>query len=45
MAGLIVTPRECDFEELTADAAVALLREVALSQDDVDSVVEKLVTA
>lgn len=45
MAGLIVTPRECDFEGLTADAAVALLREVALSQDDVDSVVEKLVTA
>ena len=45
MAGLVVTPRECDFESLTADEAVALLREVALSQSAADAVVEKLVMA
>jgi hypothetical protein len=45
MAGLVITPRECDFEQLTADEAVALLREVALPQSEADAVVEKLVTA
>ena len=43
MAGVVVTPRKCDFEALTADEAVVLLREVALSQDEADSVAEKLV--
>ena len=42
MAGLIVTPRECDFEALTADEAVALLREVAISKDDVDVIAERV---
>ena len=42
MAGLIVTPRSVDFESITADEAVALLQEVALSQSDVDAVVIKL---
>ena len=42
MAGLIVTPRSVDFESITADEAVALLQEVALSQSDVDAVVLKL---
>lgn len=42
MAGLMVTPRECDFENITADEAVAILREVAMSQSAVDAVVEKL---
>jgi hypothetical protein len=42
MAGLIVTPRECDFEGITSDEATALLREVAVSDDVVCSIIEKL---
>ena len=42
MAGLIVTPRECDFENITANEAVAILREVAISFEDADAVVERL---
>lgn len=42
MAGLIVTPRECDFEGITSDEATALLREVAVSDDVACSIIEKL---
>ncbi len=42
MAGLMVTPRECDFDNITADEAVAMLREVAMSQSNVDAVAGKL---
>ena len=42
MAGLVVTPRECDFEALTADEAAALLREVAVSDETACSIIEKL---
>lgn len=42
MAGLVVTPRECDFESMTADEATALLREVAVSDDVACSIIEKL---
>jgi hypothetical protein len=42
MSGLMVAPRKCDFENITADEAVALLREVAMSQDEADAVVERL---
>ncbi len=42
MSGLMVTPRECDFENITADEAASLLREVALPLSVVDAVVEKL---
>ena len=42
MAGLVVTPRECDFEGIATDEAVALLREVAMSPDEADDVVENL---
>ena len=42
MAGIVVTPRECDFEAITADEAVAMLREVAMPQGVADSVFEKL---
>ena len=45
MAGLIVTPRECDFYALSADEAFALLREVAISQSEADAVAEKLMKA
>ncbi len=42
MAGLVVTPRECDFECIVADEAVAMLREVAISPKAADVVIEKL---
>lgn len=42
MAGLIVTPRECDFENITHDEAVSILREVAMRVDDVDVVAGKV---
>ena len=42
MAGVMVTPRECDFLSIDSDEAAAILREVALSPEDVDSVLERL---
>ena len=42
MAGVMVTPRECDFLSIASDEAAAILREVALSPEDVDSVLERL---
>mgnify|MGYP003290955297 CR=1 FL=1 len=42
MAGLVVTPRECDFENIKADEAAAMLREVAMPQGGVDAVLAKL---
>lgn len=42
MAGLVVAPRECDFENITADEAAAMLREVAMPQGGVDAVLAKL---
>ena len=43
MAGLIITPRQEDFERLTADKAEAILREVALSEDKMKRVIELIV--
>ena len=42
MAGLIITPREEDFNHLTAEQAVAILQEVSLSKDAFDAVIEHL---
>jgi ATP adenylyltransferase/5',5'''-P-1,P-4-tetraphosphate phosphorylase II len=42
MAGLIITPREEDFQKLTAEQAVKLLQEVALPKAEFDHVVERL---
>lgn len=42
MAGLIVTPRECDFENITYGEAVEILREVAMRADDVALVAGKV---
>jgi hypothetical protein len=42
MAGLVVTPRECDFETITADEAATMLREVAMPQNVVDAVLDEL---
>ncbi len=42
MCGLVITPRESDFNEITADEAVALLREVALDEAAVAEVCESI---
>ena len=42
MAGLMITPREEDFDSLTAEQAVAILQEVSLSKDAFDAVIEHL---
>lgn len=42
MAGLIITPRECDFENITAGEAVELLREVAIDGDTFDEVCDNI---
>ena len=39
MAGLIITPREGDFESITAEKAYHILREVSISDDDMAAVV------
>ena len=42
MAGLMITPREDDFRQLTAEQAIAILQEVALSKEELQQVVERL---
>ncbi len=45
MGGLLITPRETDFRSLTPEQAFGILREVSLSKEDVQQVIEKLQTA
>lgn len=42
MAGLLITPRECDFMNITPEEAVALLREVAIDEETADEVCENI---
>lgn len=42
MAGLVITPRECDFRSIEADEVLAILSEVALPQEEMENVVRKL---
>ncbi|MBQ0049475.1 MAG: DUF4922 domain-containing protein [Bacteroidales bacterium] len=42
MGGLIVTPREQDFQRLTPERAANILREVTMSQDELKPVIEKI---
>ena len=42
MAGLMITPRREDFDNITAERAVGILREVAISDEDMQSVTEAL---
>ena len=42
MAGLIITPRREDFERLTAEQAEGILREVAITDDEMCEVVAKI---
>lgn len=42
MGGLIITPREEDFQKLTADQMIAIYQEISLTPDQVQRVVEHL---
>ena len=42
MSGLIITPREEDFNRLTPEKAIDILNEVALSKADLQQVIDKL---
>ena len=45
MAGLIITPRQEDFERLTPEQALAILSEVSLTKDELQQVISRLKTA
>lgn len=42
MAGLLITPRECDFNNITADEAAALLREVAVDSAAMEEICDNI---
>ena len=42
MSGLFITPREQDFEALTAERAADILREVTLSEEELEPIIESL---
>ena len=42
MGGLIITPREEDFRKLTPETAMDILREVAISREQADSIIARL---
>ena len=42
MAGLIITPRQEDFERLTPELALGILKEVSLSKDELQEVINHL---
>lgn len=42
MCGLVITPRECDFNGVTADEALSILTEVAFSDEVMDAVCENI---
>ena len=42
MAGLIITPRQEDFERLTPETALGILHEVSLSKDELQQVIDQL---
>ena len=42
MSGMIITPRKEDFDALTADKAMAILKEVTISDKDMKAVIEML---
>lgn len=42
MGGLLVTPRQVDFENMTSDKAVSILSEVCLSQSSIERISHKM---
>ena len=45
MAGLIITPRQEDFERLTPEQALAILSEVSVTKDELQQIISRLRTA
>ena len=45
MSGLIITPRQEDFERLSPETALGILNEVSLTKDEFQQVVDKLKTS
>lgn len=45
MAGLIITPRKEDFDKITADRAMDILKEVSISQEQLNDVADKIKNA
>ena len=45
MSGLIITPRREDFDKLTCETAVGILREVSVSDADMQAIVAKMESA
>ena len=42
MGGLMITPRQEDFERITAEKAFSILREVSVTQEELQMIVERL---
>ena len=42
MGGLLILPRQTDFERMTAERAEAILQEVSLSKEAMDKVVKNI---
>lgn len=42
MAGLLITPREEDFRQLTADKAASILQEVTMTREELEPVIAKI---
>jgi SpoIID/LytB domain protein len=42
MSGLMITPRKDDFENITADIAVNILREVSVTSEEMEAIINKL---
>lgn len=45
MAGLIITPREEDFNRMSEDKLISILKEVSIKEKDMKNIKEKLITA
>ena len=45
MAGLIITPREEDFNRMSEDKLISILKEVSIKEKDMKNIKEKLTTA
>lgn len=44
MAGLIITPREDDFNRMSEDKLISILKEVSIKEKDMENIKEKLTT-
>ncbi len=44
MAGLVITPREEDFNRMSEDKLISILKEVSIKEKDMENIKEKLIT-